>query len=509
MNAKAEAPTPLTGVSQLLAGLVLALTNFMVVLDTTIANVSVPHISGSLAISGSQGTWIITSYAVAEAVCVPLTGWLAGRFGTVRVFTVGMIGFGLFSVLCGLSTSLGMLVACRIGQGLCGGPLMPLSQTLLMRIFRPDQRAQAMGAWSMTTVVAPILGPILGGTISDSWSWHWIFFINIPVAAGCAFGAMRLLRKAETPTQPLRVDRVGLMLMLLWIAALQIMLDLGREHDWFNDPVIVALAVIAAIAFVVFLAWEATEAEPIVNLRVFRHRGFTVAVTSLFFAFGTFFAAAVIIPQWLQLSLGYTATYAGYATAFNGVAAVVMSPIVAKLSTKYDSRGLVCFGIVWLGLTTLLRSQWNSEADFWTLALPQLLQGFGMPFFFVPLMTLALSSVDPQETAAAAGLMSFLRTMAGAIGTSVVTTMWDDSARVARSEIVGRLNDEHTIAVLGAQGMPLDQIRAIVAQLVDKESMALATTHIFLLSAFAFFAAATIIWLAPRPKRAAGPGAAH
>ena len=170
MNAKAEAAAPLTGFRLILAGAVLALTNFMVVLDTTIANVSVPHIAGSLGISSSQGTWIITSYAVAEAVCVPLTGWLAGRFGTVRTFTFGMIGFGIFSVLCGLSTSLGMLVACRIGQGLCGGPLMPLSQTLLMRIFKPEQRAQAMGVWAMTTVTAPILGPILGGTISDSWS---------------------------------------------------------------------------------------------------------------------------------------------------------------------------------------------------------------------------------------------------------------------------------------------------------------------------------------------------
>lgn len=186
-----------------------------------------------------------------------------------------------------------------------------------------------------------------------------------------------------------------------------------------------------------------------------------------------------------------------------------MSPIVAKLSTKVDPRGLVCFGIVWLGMTTLLRTQWNSGADFWTLAFPQLLQGFGMPFFFVPLMTLALGSVDPKETAAAAGLMSFLRTMAGAIGTSVVTTMWDDSSRVARSEVTGRLNEGHTIDALSAQGMPLDQVRAIVAQLVDKEAMALATTHIFLLSALAFFGAAMIIWLAPRPRRAADTSAAH
>jgi len=509
MNGKAEEMAPLKGVSLILAGVVLAMTNFMVVLDTTIANVSVPHIAGSLGISGSQGTWIITSYAVAEAVCVPLTGWLAGRFGTVRTFTFGMIGFGVFSVLCGLSSSLGMLVACRIGQGLCGGPLMPLSQTLLMRIFPPQQRAQAMGVWAMTTVVAPILGPILGGTISDSWSWHWIFFINIPVAALCAFGAMRLLSKVETPTSMLRVDRIGLMLMLLWIGALQIMLDLGREHDWFNDTSIVMLGLIALVGFLVFVAWEATEKQPIVDLRVFRHRGFTVSVLSLAFAFGTFFSSAVIIPQWLQTSMGYTATYAGYATAFTGVAAVIMSPIVAKLSTKADPRALVCFGILWLGFTSLLRVHWNSQADFWSLAFPQMLQGIGMPFFFIPLTTLALGSVKPEETASAAGVMAFLRTMAGAIATSISTTAWDDSARVSRNELVSKLNTDGTVNALTAQGFSLDQARATIAQLVDKEAFALATSHIFLLSAIVFVGAAMIIWLTPRPRRAVGPGAAH
>lgn len=509
MNGKAEEMAPLKGVSLILAGVVLAMTNFMVVLDTTIANVSVPHIAGSLGISGSQGTWIITSYAVAEAVCVPLTGWLAGRFGTVRTFTFGMIGFGVFSVLCGLSSSLGMLVACRIGQGLCGGPLMPLSQTLLMRIFPPQQRAQAMGVWAMTTVVAPILGPILGGTISDSWSWHWIFFINIPVAALCAFGAMRLLSKVETPTSMLRVDRIGLMLMLLWIGALQIMLDLGREHDWFNDTTIVMLGLIALVGFLVFVAWEATEKQPIVDLRVFRHRGFTVSVVSLAFAFGTFFSSAVIIPQWLQTSMGYTATYAGYATAFTGVAAVIMSPIVAKLSTKADPRALVCFGILWLGFTSLLRVHWNSQADFWSLAFPQMLQGIGMPFFFIPLTTLALGSVKPEETASAAGVMAFLRTMAGAIATSISTTAWDDSARVSRNELVSKLNTDGTVNALTAQGFSLDQARATIAQLVDKEAFALATSHIFLLSAIVFVGAAMIIWLTPRPTRAVGPGAAH
>jgi DHA2 family multidrug resistance protein len=509
MASKADDFTPLSGAALVIAGAVLALSNFMVVLDTTIANVSVAHIAGALGISSSQGTWIITSYAVAEAICVPLTGWLAARFGTVRTFTFGMVGFGIFSVLCGLSTSLGMLVAFRIGQGLCGGPLMPLSQTLLLRIFPRHLQGQAMGLWAMTTVIAPILGPILGGTISDSWSWHWIFYINIPVAALCAFGATRFLRAAETKTQKMRVDTVGLALLVLWIAALQIILDIGREHDWFGDSKIVILAIIALIGFALFLAWELTESQPIVNLRVFRHRGFSAAVLSLSLAFGTMFASVVLIPQWLQTDLGYTATDAGYVTAFMGVAAVIMSPIVGKLSGKVDPRILVTFGILWLGLTSVLRSQWTTGADFWTLAFPQLMQGVGMPFFFIPLTTIALSAVNPEETASAAGVMSFLRTMAGAIGTSVATTMWANSAVVARSEIVDTMNSEATSNTLQGAGFSLDQVRGIVEQTVQQESLTLAINHMFLLSAAAFVFAAAAVWFAPRPNREIEAGAAH
>ncbi len=500
---------PFTGTKLLVAGVVLALTNFMVVLDTTIANVSVGHIAGSLGISTSQGTWIITSYAVAEAICVPLTGWLAGRFGTVRTFVFGMIGFGIFSILCGLSNSLGMIVAARIGQGLCGGPLMPLTQTMLLRIFPKEKHGQAMGLWAMTTVIAPILGPILGGTISDNWSWHWIFFINIPVAAFCVFGATRLLTPAETPRQKLKVDTVGLALLVLWIGALQIMLDIGREHDWFDDGKIVALGIVAAVGAAVFVAWELTDRQPIVDLRVFRHRGFSVAVAALAFSFGTFFASVVLIPQWLQSGLGYTSTYAGYATAFNGVGAVIMSPIVAQLMKKYDPRALVCFGILWLAMTSLLRVGWTSGADFWSLAFPQMVQGFGMPFFFIPLTTIALGAVDPRETASAAGVMSFLRTMAGAIGTSVSTTLYANNIEIARSEMVPRLNTEQTVQALQANGFSMDQVRGAIERVVNLESSTLAINHMFLLSAIVFFASAMIIWLSPRPRRMAKPGEAH
>lgn len=507
-----ETSVPAMGKGTLiLACLVLAFTNFMVVLDTTIANVSVAHIAGGLGISSSEGTWVITSYAVAEAICVPLTGWLARRFGTVRVFALGMAGFGVFSLLCGMAWSLGSLVAFRIGQGLCGGPLMPISQTLLLSIFPKEKHAQATGIWAMTTIVAPILGPILGGTISDNWGWHWIFFINIPIAILCATGAVVLLRKAETKIEKAPIDTIGLMLLVLWVGALQLMLDLGREHDWFGDNFIVSLAVVAAIGFSFFVAWEWFEKDPAVNLKVFRYRGFTVSVIALVFAYGTFFASLVVIPQWLQGALGYTATWAGYATAFNGVAAVMMAPVVAKLSEKVDPRLLVSFGVLWLGATSLIRVfWWTSDADVWTLALPQLIQGAGMPFFFVPLTSLALGAVEESEVASAAGVMNFLRTMSGAVATAIATTLWYDGAQATRAELSGVLNGaQQTMQSLQMHGYTVEQSRQVVSNLVDGQATALATGSIFTTAAIVFAVAASIVWLAPRPKHAVAAGHAH
>ncbi|MGE8572317.1 MULTISPECIES: DHA2 family efflux MFS transporter permease subunit [unclassified Acinetobacter] len=501
--------TDLKGGRLILAALVLALANFMVVLDMTIANVSVPHITGSLAVSASQGTWVITSYAVAEAICVPLTGWLAGRFGSVRVFVISLFGFTVFSILCGLSTSLEMLVFCRIGQGLFGGPIMPLSQTLLMRIFPPEKQSQAMGMWAMTTVVGPILGPILGGTISDNLSWHWIFFINIPVGIGCAIAAMRLLKTAETPTQKLKIDRGGLLLLVLWIGALQLMLDLGHERDWFNNPFIVVLALTAFVGLIVFTIWELTERHPVVNILLFKYRSFTISVLALAFGFGAFFGSIVLIPQWLQINLGYTATWAGYLTATMGVGSLTMSPIVAKLATKYDQRALSSFGLSILGGVTLMRAFWTTDADFMALALPQILQGFAVPFFFIPLSNMALASVLPQDMASAAGLMNFLRTMAGAIGASIAVTIWDDHTKVARSEMVSNLHVTEVQNTLVNHGMSSEAALGYISSLVDKEALTLSANHVFLVLAGVFIFAALIIWLCPRPKAGVGGGHAH
>lgn len=501
---------PLAGGQLILAAMLLAAANFIVVLDTTIANVSVPNIAGGLGASSSQGTLVITSYAVAEAITVPLTGWLANRFGSVRVFITAMVMFGLCSVLCGLAPSLGSLVAFRIFQGLSGGPLMPLSQTLLLRIFPKEKAAAAVGLWGVTTLVAPILGPILGGKICDELSWPFIFFINVPIALVCAYLGWQLLKRYETPSLKARIDAVGLGLLVVWVSAMQIMLDEGKDLDWFASHEIVALAVVAVIGFLAFLIWELTADEPVVDLRVFRHRGFTMSVVTICLAFGAFFGSTVLTPLWLQNYMGYTATQAGIATAASGVLAVLAAPFAASLSEKVDSRLLVFLGVIWLGLMTLLRTDATSDMTLWQISSLLLFQGIGLPFFFMPLTSLALSSVDEPETASAAGLMNFCRTVAGAFATSLVQTAWENRSSHNHEELAGLVDrGGDTMQALTASGLSPDQARGMIEQLVQGQAVMLATNQVFLWAGLAFILAATAIWFAPKPTRVADTTGAH
>ncbi len=501
---------PLTGGALILAGFVLAMSNFMAVLDTSIANVSIPNIAGGLAVSPSEGTWVITSYQVAEAITVPLTGWLAQRFGAVKVYVSCITLFGLFSALCGLAPSLSMLVFFRIMQGLAGGPMMPMSQTLLLRVFPPDKAPQAIGIWSMTTVVGPIAGPLLGGTLSDGFGWPSVFYVNIPVAIFCALFAWRLLSKQENAIRKLPIDGIGLGLLVVFVGAMQIALDKGRELDWFNSPTIVSLIIIAAIGFACFLIWELTAENPIVNLKVFRHRAFATSAVTMALTYGSFFAGVVIVPLWLQTNMGYTATWAGYATAFNGLLAVVMSPIVAQLVRKYDPRALVCFGVSWLAMVMLWRTTFASNISFGLMIWPQLAQGFAMPFFFIPLMSLGTGALPPDEVASGAGLINFMRTTAGAFGTSIATTVWEDGAARSHADLSGQINNPQSVLnQIGALGLNPSQALQQLEGLVQSQAVMLATNHIFLSIAGVMLIAAASIWFAPKPNRPMQAVAAH
>ncbi|CAN5858626.1 multidrug efflux MFS transporter permease subunit VceB [soil metagenome] len=500
---------PLTGAALWGSGILLALANFAAVLDLSIANVSVPNISGALGASTSQGVWIITSYAVAEAITVPLTGWLAARFGPVRTFSTALIGFGITSLLCGMAPTLGLLVFFRILQGVCGGPLMALSQTLLMQIFPEDKRPAAMGLWAVTTLVAPVCGPILGGYLCDTFGWGSIFLVNVPVAILAGVMVWRTLSRYEGSLRKMPFDGVGLGLLIIWVGALQVLLDLGKEHDWFQSPLIVVLGLVAAVGFAAFMIWELTEKNPIVNLKVFRHRGFSTSMITLALVMGAFFATNVLTPLWLQSNMGYTATWAGYVTGMIGILAIFSAPIVAQAMTKVDPRRILFIGVSWLAFTTFMRSHGESQMTFWQIGMWLFVAGAAMPMFFLPVTTIALGAVDPEETADASGLLNFIRTIAGAAATSVINTVWENNATSNHADLVSAMpNAQATVDNL-APSMGLGQAIGTVNNLVGQQAVMLATNQLFLACAVVFAIAAALVWLTPRPSREVDTSSAH
>ena len=305
------------------------------------------------------------------------------------------------------------------------------------------------------------------------------------------------------------IDYIGLALLILFVGSLQIMLDKGKELDWFGSPVIVVLAILAGVGFVAFLIWELTAEDPIVNLRIFRHRGFTVAASTLSLTFGAYFASIILIPLWLQTSMGYTATWAGYATA-GGFLAIFMSPVAAQLVSKVDPRLLTSGGILWFAMVTFWRADFTTSVDFWHVFLPAMVLGIGVPFFFVPTTRIALGAVLPQETAAAAGLSNFMRTTAAAFAASISTTYWDTAASNARDNLAGALNGvQAQIDALVGQGLSADQALRQIDNLVQMQAVMLATNRLFVVTGAIFLVAGCFIWLAPRPRPVAAAVAAH
>ncbi|HEY0269497.1 MAG TPA: DHA2 family efflux MFS transporter permease subunit [Sphingomonas sp.] len=500
-------PPPLAGIALAITSLALALGTFMQVLDGSIANVSLPTIAGNLGVSTDNGTWVITSFACANGVTVPLTGWLMARFGVVRTFCVAVLAFTVTSLLCGIAWSLPSLIIFRLLQGACSGPMIPGSQALLIAIFPPHKRGTALSIWSMTTLTAPVMGPVLGGYISDNYHWGWIFLINVPVGLIAGFISWRSLKDRETPTRRLPIDTVGLVLLAFWVFSLQTMLDLGKDRDWFNNSLIVGLAICAVVGFVAWMIWELTDKQPAVDLALFKGRNFSFGVLALCLGYALLFANNLLLPLWLQQYMGYTATWAGLVAAPSGMVAVAMTPLIGRLS-GIDARWLATTAFVSYAGSFFLRSHYTPDASFWTLTFPLLLQGVAMSTFFVPLLNISFDGIRPEKIPSASGISNFARITAGSFAASIITTYWDrrealHQSRITESGTIFSPIYNQAIEQLQQFGFSPQQAAGAVYRQVIDQAYLLSSIELFWICGWMAVVMIPVIWLCRRPAPSA------
>ena len=501
---------PLKGGALAVTALALALGTFMQVLDVTIANVSLPTIAGNLGASTDQSTWIITSFVVANGISMPLTGWLMHRYGVVKVFLLAILGFTIASFLCGIAWNLESLVFFRALQGAVSGPVIPGSQALMLSIFPHSRRATALGIWSITTLVAPICGPMLGGYISDSWHWGWIFLINVPVGLTVVFLCWNGLQGRETVTRKLPIDGVGLALLVIWAGALQVMLDTGKDADWFASTQIVILAIISAVGFVAFLLWELTEEHPIVDLSLFRSRNFAIGTMVFCLGNGVFLSNMLLMPLWLQTHLGYTATWAGLVTAPTGVVAVLLTPAAAKAMGRMDARWIASIAFLASAASYFLRAGLTADASFWAIATPLMVQGIANATFFIAVVSLLMDDVPPSQIPSASGLSNFARIIAAGFSVSIVTTLWDRREALHQSRLADFTSEYAPVfnqALSAMQGLGLSDLagKAALTKGMVSQAYLLASIDIFYLSAWLSLLAVALTWLCHRVRVAARP----
>ena len=512
------------GVNPWLIALAVMLATFMEVLDTSIAAVALPYIAGSLSASNDEATWVLTSYLVANAIVLPASSWFSLRFGRKRFLLFCIALFTASSFVCGAATSLGMILISRALQGAGGGALQPLSQAILLETFPPQKRGMAMAVFALGVVVAPVLGPTLGGWLTDTYSWRWAFYINIPVGA---FAVFMISRYVEDPAyikdaQPGKFDGVGLGLLAVWLGCLQIILDKGQEDDWFGATWIRWATAILIVSFVAFLMRAFRHDEPLVDLRVFRHRNFAIGCVLIALFGAAIYGLVTMLPLFYQELMGYTALAAGWAVSPRGVGAILAMPMIGYLTAKIDNRYLIAFGFCLFGITSLWFSRINLSIGQWSFLWAITLSGFASGCVFVPLSTTTMAFLKNEEIGNASGLYNLLRNIGGSIGISIVNTIVARHEQLHRNALAasltsGRVEVQGAIAgmeqYLGAQGasptLATQQAYGLLEHTLRAQSRLLSYVDDFRYMALVCFACIPIVFALKKSVGRGPVGAAH
>jgi len=501
-------PKPLSGIKLLLLTLSLGLGTFIEILDISIANVSISYIAGDLAVSPTQGTWVITSFAISNGIVLAITGWLSKRFGPVRLFYWSTFLFAITSWLCGIARDLPLLILFRTLQGFSSGSLIPLSQALLIQNYPEERRSSALGLWGMIVVVAPILGPVIGGWITDNYGWPWIFYINIPLALFSGWLTWYLISDQDAEPQPIPIDRIGLLLLALGVSALQISLDKGQELDWFNSVWICSLLVVSFLCFTFFIPWNLYSLNPVMDFSFFRHRNFTLATFLTSTGYLLFFGSTVLLPLWLVGQMNYTAFWAGVAMMPIGILPLFFSTSIGKYLNQIDARWFSTASFLCFSVTFYWFSNLTPDVSLFELMLPRFFQGIGVGLFFIPMITIALSDIPKNQLTSASSVFNFIRLiMGGGFGTAIFVTLWQrreiyHHAMIAENitvfnPLVGQFYDSLKLQL----GIPESISKVILDNTVAQQASLMAVNDIFWLTSWILLSCIPFIWLCENPLK--------
>ena len=499
------------------------LATFMEVLDTSVANVALPHIAGSLSASVDESTWVLTAYLVANAIVLPLSGWFSMLFGRKRFYMACVAVFTVSSLLCGVAPSLPLLIVFRILQGLGGGALQPISQAILVESFPREKQGVATAFYGMGVVVAPVIGPTLGGWMTDNYSWRWLFLINIPVGILSILFTTMLIKDPlhlvrKTFKSGLKLDYIGLGLLATGLAALEIMLDEGQREDWFGSHMIVAAAILACVCLVGVVIWELRQTEPIVDFRILKNRNFAVAALSIYAVGFVLYGSTALLPIFLQTILGYTALLSGLVLSPGGLAMMIGFAMVGRLLGLVQARTLIVFGLIVSAAGTYQMSGFNLEVDFRTAMWARTLQAFGLAFLFVPINVAAFSAVPREKLGYATGLMNLFRNIGGSGGIAMISTVLARRQQFHQGTLVSHVTPldygytetlQGTAAGLVAKGASAadaaGQAQGVLYGMVQKQAAMMAVADTFWILALVFLALVPIVLLLKATPRVAGP----